>query len=216
MRPHYQFLINQAIQDAKRFNLDRITVIEFGVASGGGLLDMSEIVRRTGFNVDIVGFDTFSGLPKPKDHRDCPWLWREGQFGFDEDSVLRMLSGCNPVPTLIKGNIKKTIKKWTPPSTIGAIAFDLDFFSSTNDAFNVFNLDHEMILPRVMCYFDDLHTIESVGVRASIREWNDVHFTKPIERSFSKEVNKLDVLWRWKFYEFHSFNHPRYNDHVCG
>jgi hypothetical protein len=66
-RRHYAYGMLHAAEQAKRNGLSCITVIEFGVSFGGGILNLCEIARRltsvTGVNFEIFGFDTGVGLP---------------------------------------------------------------------------------------------------------------------------------------------------------
>src|SRR5207302_19401 len=63
-----------------------------------------------------------------------------------------------------------------PP--IGFISFDLDYYNSTKQAFQIFAGRAEMRLPRIYCYFDDIvfppwacHN-DHVGELLAIREFN--------------------------------------------
>ena len=60
---------------------------------------------------------------------------------------------------LILGDVSKTISKFNTdynPAPIGAIFFDLDYYTSTINAFKIFENSDEKLLPRIICYFDDL------------------------------------------------------------
>lgn len=61
-RPNYVYGMLRAADVAKYFGKKEVTVIEFGVASGAGLLNMIEVApqieRETGVQIRIVGFDT--------------------------------------------------------------------------------------------------------------------------------------------------------------
>lgn len=69
-RRYHAFGLLRAADFAREINVNRLTVIEFGVANGSGLLNLCEVGRRitdiTGVKFDIVGFDTGLGLPPPK------------------------------------------------------------------------------------------------------------------------------------------------------
>src|SRR5690606_31846203 len=86
-RPGYTWGILQAAVLARSLNIERIGAIELGVAGGNGLQAMEDIadaVRDSlGVEVDVHGFDTGQGLPKPRDHRDTPNLWAAGAYPMD-------------------------------------------------------------------------------------------------------------------------------------
>ena len=75
-RNAYAYCILAAADHAKSYGIDRVTIMEFGVAAGGGLLNMcwiaERVARETGVKFDIVGFDTGQGMPPPIDYRDHP------------------------------------------------------------------------------------------------------------------------------------------------
>ena len=90
--------ILRAADCAKYFGLRRVTAIEFGVASGAGLLNMTEAARlienETGVSFNVVGFDTGAGLPDIVGFRDHPEIWNSGDFAMeDRDDLLRKLNG---------------------------------------------------------------------------------------------------------------------------
>jgi hypothetical protein len=83
----YTWGVVQGVHLAKVLGIDRVSVIEFGVAGGRGLLALERIADQVksifGVTVDVIGFDTGTGLPKPVDVRDMPNLWSEGFFPMD-------------------------------------------------------------------------------------------------------------------------------------
>ena len=64
-RPHYAFGVHRAAQLAKALGHEAVTVIEFGVAGGRGLLALEKLAaimsREIGIRVDVAGFDTGVG-----------------------------------------------------------------------------------------------------------------------------------------------------------
>ena len=73
--------------------LDAISVIEFGVAGGRGLLNIEEhvkeIERSTGVSISIYGFDSGEGLPEPTDFRDLPYRFKARSFVMDRAKLER-------------------------------------------------------------------------------------------------------------------------------
>ena len=83
-RPHYTWGMAHGAWLARNLGIDRISVIEFGVAGGNGLVALdraAELVEaRLEVGIDVYGFDSGAGLPKPEDYRDLPNLWSTGDF----------------------------------------------------------------------------------------------------------------------------------------
>jgi hypothetical protein len=77
-RIHHAFSILFAADIAKQYNIKTITLIEFGVAAGAGLMNICRIAGRTtkatGVKFRVVGFDTGEGMPLALDYRDNPDL----------------------------------------------------------------------------------------------------------------------------------------------
>ena len=77
-RPNYAYGLWRASCEAQMLGFDQITAIEFGVASGNGLLALehvAEVIKnQMNIAVNIYGFDTGEGMPEPIDFRDLPHL----------------------------------------------------------------------------------------------------------------------------------------------
>ena len=82
----------RAADCAKYFGLTSVTAIEFGVASGAGLLNMANladmITQETGVHVRVVGFDTGAGLPSIQGYKDHPEIWNAGDFAMEDRPAL--------------------------------------------------------------------------------------------------------------------------------
>src|SRR3954451_203201 len=76
VRPHYAYAILKAADLAKAQGVRHVTLVEFGVASGAGLMNMATIAQgvteTTGVRFTIHGFDTGQGMPPAQDYRDHP------------------------------------------------------------------------------------------------------------------------------------------------
>ena len=73
----------------------KITVVELGVATGNGLLDLccaaEYYSRKFNIAVDIFGFDTGSGLPSIQDFRDHPEIWKSGDYSLGRVNLQNQL-----------------------------------------------------------------------------------------------------------------------------
>lgn len=219
-RPQYLWPILHAAHAANALGLERIAALEFGVAGGNGLLALEKAAATaselSGTAIDIFGFDTGTGMPVPSDPRDAPWLVEPSMFQMDERALRARLSRAQ----LVLGPVAETIPEWASSghAPIGFIAFDLDYYSSTLEAFSVLDGDiAERLTPRVMCYFDDVFGqawTDFMGVRAAIDEFNSSHEQRKIAKihglRYELPAAEAAEQWHEKLYVLHLFDHPRY------
>ncbi len=161
-RPAYLLGVWHAAGQARKQEVPAISVIEFGVAGGNGLLALQReaeaVEKETGITINVYGFDMGNqGLPQlVGDYRDHPDAWRQGDYPMDE-SILR--SRLSSRTTLILGNVQDSIqeffKRFQPPP-VGFVSFDLDLYSSTQAALQIFTHPEKRMLWRVPLYFDDI------------------------------------------------------------
>jgi hypothetical protein len=158
-RPSYALGMLFAAQRAKCLGIPEICVVEFGVASGQGLLVMQSHAalakRETGTRINVFGFDTGTGLPSVSDFRDQPDCWKAGDFPMD----IRALSArLYPNTHLVLGEVAETVPDFVAKQSapVGFAAFDLDLYSSTRAALQLFALPGRKMLPHTPLYFDDI------------------------------------------------------------
>jgi hypothetical protein len=222
-RPNYGYIVYNAAVLAKRLNYARISVLEFGVAGGRGLLNLEyhvrEVEKLLPIKIDIYGFDTGEGLPRPVDYRDLPYLWREGSFKMDFETLRARLTTAK----LVLGNIVDTAKSFFrehDPAPIAAAIYDFDFYSSTTAALKMFDEDEKYFLPRIYCYFDDIIGSEDslhndyTGERLAISEFNQAHPYKKLSVAYHLLARKVVQPWYHQIFIYHDFRHSRYNDLV--
>jgi hypothetical protein len=215
-RANYAFCMQRGAALAAALGIQRISVIEFGVAGGNGLLNMEAhaqaLEKHYSVRFDVYGFDMGRGLPRSTDPRDLPYRWREGLFAMDRVALEQRLSRAQ----LILGDVQQTIQTFVAqhaPAPLGAIAFDLDYYSSTRDALRIFDIAPEYRLPRVCCYIDDLtDTISEIGVLKAISEYNLEHPAKPLDQLRGNLPGfRAQPSWRDYIYELHDLTHPLYS-----
>ncbi len=196
----------------------RITAIEFGVAGGNGLVELERLAAwvesRSGIAIDVVGFDSGVGLPPPEDYRDVPNLWTAGDYSMDPDLLHARLDRAQ----LRLGPVAETVREFVEagPAPIGFVSFDLDLYSSTRDSFAVFAGRAALLLPRVVCYFDDIfgatHS-DFTGERLAISDFNRAHELRKISQLYGlRYVLDHDRWWVHSMYMLHCFDHSRYNE----
>jgi hypothetical protein len=97
---------------------------------------------------------------------------------------------------------------------------DLDYYSSTRLALDLFDADAAFRLPRIFCYFDDVVGDEVelyndfTGERLAIAEFNQQHETKKLSPAYHLLARADREDWFPQIYVLHDFRHPRYNDFV--
>ena len=184
-RPQYVWGSLLAAHTASALGQPGFTAIEFGVAGGNGLLALERAAAAAaellGVTAEVYGFDTGTGMPAPVDHRDVPWVICPGLFELDEPRLRARL----PARSSCSGRSPRRFREWlsVQHAPIGFAAFDLDYYSATVDAFAVFDAPAERLLPRVVCYFDDVFGLgwsDFAGERAAIADFNAAHERRKI------------------------------------
>lgn len=222
-RPHYGYCVFNSAMLAKWLGYPRISVLEFGVAGGNGLVALEYHARETsralGIDVDVYGFDTGGGLPAPVDYRDLPYHWKPGFFEMDQEKLKARLQKA----TLVLGDVAQTVPSFVKqydPAPIGAVMHDLDLYSSTAHALKLFDEADVRFIPRVFCYFDDVVGSEIelyseyTGELLAMREFNDQHEKIKLATAAYLLAKPLVRPWYHQIRIAHFFNHPKYNAFV--
>lgn len=180
-RMHYAVCIWAAAQEAKRLGHDAVSVIEFGVAGGNGLLAAQmharEISRLLGIRIEVYGFDTGIGLPVAADEvDDMKNFYKSGFFKMNQELLSMQLEEHT---RLVLGNIEDTIgdfmEKYNAP-VVGAMFVDVDLYSSTKPILDWMGQNDEYFLPRSFLYFDDISALhEGLGEEKAIFEFNQAN-----------------------------------------
>jgi hypothetical protein len=209
----------QGVGLAKVLGLHRVSVIEFGVAGGAGLLALERIAEAVEelleVEVEVYGFDTGSGLPKPQDYRDSPNLYMGGDYPLDKAQL---------EPRLRRARLKLGLVEETVPaflasgfSPVAFVSIDLDLYSSTRDALRLFDANQEALLPRVYCYFDDINGYthsDYTGERLAIAEFNEAHATRKLSPIYGLKhfvpPAYANAWWVDLLYLAHIFDHSLY------
>lgn len=219
VRPFNAYAILQAADWALRYGISQVTLLELGVASGAGLLNMAYIAERvtrlTGVRFHIHGFDTGRGMPPAQDYRDHPDIYSRGDFPMDFAALRARLPAS---AELILGDVAETLPaflaKASADAPIGYISFDLDYYRSTRDALAVLaDEDPAKYLPIVVVYLDDividLHN-RWCGALLAVEEFNTVQKFRKIEYPAFLKSSRLFQRARWiKQMRFaHVLDHP--------
>jgi hypothetical protein len=217
-RPNYAYGMLRAADSAKYFGHESVTVIEFGVASGAGLLNMADLAgmieAETGIKFRVVGFDTGAGLPAVQGYKDHPEIWNPGDFAMeDREGLLKKLDGRAEV---IWGDIAETIKpftvKLTSESPVGFISIDVDIYSGTKSALQVLDGSTDKYLPAISMYFDDVSFFFAnkwAGELAAIEEFNGTNEQRKIDHDRSLVWHRPPQFdgWYSNMYVCHMLDH---------
>lgn len=223
-KPHYAYCLHQAVKQAIYLSYKEISVIEFGVAGGNGLIELENIAiqaeKEYDIKINIYGFDLGIGMPEPSDYKDLPYIWNKGFYEMEVDKLKSKLKKAQ----LILGNVSQTVNtffdKYNPPP-IGFIAFDLDYYSSTRDALKIYQNNDKYFLPRVFNYFDDcigedveLHS-EFTGELLAIKEYNDYSINSKLAAIYGLKYKRVfPNSWNELIYITHFLNHKDYNTFI--
>jgi hypothetical protein len=215
----YGWGVVQGLALAKALGYPRVSVIEFGVAGGAGLLSLERIAEQAekivGIGIDVYGFDTGMGLPKPKDYRDVPYMWDEGSFAMDVEKLRARLQRARLVLGCVEETIPEFVRSAFAP--VAFVAFDLDLYTGTKHALGLLEAVPDVLLPRIPCFFDDIMGYgynDYTGERLAIHEFNREHAMRKIAPDYGLKFfvprQHTNDLWVECMYFAHIFDHPLY------
>ena len=189
-RPNYLRGLLFAAEQARIDGVPAFSAVEFGVASGSGLIALEReaeaVEKETGVSIQVYGFDNGSkGLPEfIGDYRDHPDMWVPGDFQMDEQ-LLR--SKLTPRTRLLIGDVKDTVPKFfndPQAAPVGFVSFDLDLYSSTSHALRILSMPERRILKHVALYLDDIEEPRGHrfgGELLAVEEFNEMNPTIKID-----------------------------------
>lgn len=219
VRQNNAYGILKASDFARSHNIRTVSLIEFGVASGAGLLNMARIAgnvtRATGVSFKLYGFDSGKGMPPARDYRDHPDLYQQGDFAMNQDALKKVLPAN---VELIIGEVSQTVPEFMSrlpaEEPIGYVVFDLDYYFSTRDALRILlDADPQKYLPIALIFLDDiaLDSHNSFGGELlAVSEFNAENKFRKIERHSFLENNRIFRKSRWikQMFFLHVLDHP--------
>jgi hypothetical protein len=216
--PPYAVGLQTACKYASLAGKTGFTAIEFGVAGGNGLVELSRYAarwsERTGMKIKVVGFDAGSGLPISPDRRDAPWLWNSGDFPLDVDRLRRVLP---PETELVVGRIQDTLTQWIDEKLelpIGFVSVDVDLYSGAAAIGEAMaRANASCVLPFISFYFDDALrylTPRCTGELAAVAEFNSRNGDRQFDRDdwIAEDRPFGERLWLKRMYSLYCFDHP--------
>lgn len=219
VRQQYAFGALEAADIAKACGLSAVTLIEIGVASGGGLINLAVIAERvskeTGIRCEVHGFDSGVGMPAPVDYRDHPDLYTQGDFTMNAEALRAILpAGCELHLGPLRATIPRFLERVGPAAPIGFVALDVDYWSSTVQALELFQGKPEQYLPRTVVYVDDIaldgHN-SAAGASLAISEFNQAMSRRRLERHAFLENRRIfrRPAWIKQTMFLHVLDHPK-------
>lgn len=218
-RPQYLWGMLQGAALAKVLGKERISTIEFGVASGAGLVVMEHIAERCeemiGIGIDVFGFDTGTGYTALHDYRDMPYKLIEGYYPCDKEELQKRLHRATMKYGLVKETVESLIH--SPIAPVGFVGFDFSIYSATRDALRIFEANYDLLLPRVPCSFRSAigkDRCEYTGELLAISEFNSQHEMRKVcaIRGMNYFIpRQFDGHWTQWLFTLHIFDHPLYN-----
>ena len=222
IRQQHAFSLLNVADQAKNLGIYKVSIFEFGVASGAGLLNLQNIAKRiekiTGVVFNIYGFDAGLGMPPPTSYKDHPELYAEGDFPMDIDSLSKKL---DPNTKLILGPIDSMLKTFLmqdfSDAPISFISIDVDYYSSSMDCLELLKSSSAAnYLPRVILYLDDLedqHHNSWCGELLAVNQFNKEQPLRPIEHHTFLGKYRVFQNARWidHIYQAHILDHPYRN-----
>ncbi len=218
LRHHHAYGVLAAADQARTLGIDRLALLEFGVGSGTGLLNMAHVAAQvtacSGVEFDIYGFDTGSGLPPPESYRDHPELFQAGDFRMDVD---RLRATLPPNVTLVLGDVATTSVEWvrtrSSSAPVGFVSVDLDYYYSTKSALLALLGPSEAYLPQTHVYLDDIQEESHnsyCGELLAVREFNEENELRKIERHFFFPHSRVfqRAPWIGHMFILHVLDHP--------
>jgi hypothetical protein len=219
IRQHNAYCILRCAEMAQLQGIRIVTLLEFGVAAGAGLINMARIAERvsraTGVQFRLCGFDTGSGMPEATDYRDHPDLYRPGDFPMNQQALRAALPQN---VQLIIGNISDTVPAFLralPRSEpIGYVVVDVDYYSSSMQALEVLgDADPEKYLPVTLTFLDDIdHERHNswCGELLAISQFNERNPHRKLERFafLANERFYKNARWIKHIFSLHVLDHP--------
>lgn len=208
-RQYTAFSLLDAADHASALGVKRISVIEFGVASGAGLLNICEhaaaTTKLTGVEFEVYGFDTGKGLPPPRSYRDHPELYQAGDYPMN---IAGLKARLPQNASLILGDIGETVPAFLHEgrhAPLAYVALDVDYYWSAVEALKVLCGPAEQYMPLVVLYLDDSqdpYHNPSCGEMLACQEFNEqepfrkIHpYTALREKRLFKNASWISKIW---------------------
>jgi len=220
-KPHYESILYEGCLEAKKLGINTVTVLELGVAGGNGIVSLEKYKKKIekvlDIKIEIYGFDTGSGLPDTGSlNEDLPFFWRTDLYKMDKEALEKRIRS-----KIFYGDVKDTVDDFIKvnKNKICCIFFDLDLYTSTINFLNQIPKITDHLLPRVLCYFDDVYVPENYishfnGVFKAIDEFNKKSSEFKLGCSVDHHKSFKFPLAKTSIYTLHSFKNKLYKKFI--
>jgi hypothetical protein len=222
LQERYLWGVIQAAYLATSLDVERISLLEFGVGRGDGIVLLERaagiVERRLGVGLDVIGFDIGTGVPEPKDPRDMPQMYVPNLYRMDVEGTRARLERAE----LLIGPLTETVPQFVgrEPAPVGFAALDFGDYNGTLTGLGFLDGAPPSLLPRVHLYFANVLGLtfgDCVGERAAIAEHNRRTESRPISPMFGLRHyvprRFRNSSWPERYYMAHLFDHPDYGRH---
>jgi hypothetical protein len=217
-RPNYAYGMLRAADLARYLGLKRVTICEFGVATGNGLLAMIDLAgrieREDGISFRIVGFDTGAGLPQVGGYEDHPELWSPGDFAMvNKEELAKRIDGrAELLLADIKDTVSGFVSSLSRDAPLGFVSVDVDIYSATCSSLLCLEGSAELYLPAISMYFDDVTFFFAnrwCGELRAIEEFNRDHELRKIDhdRGLLHRTFEAPSIWHAHMFVAHILDH---------
>lgn len=219
--PQYAYGVLVSCMQARMLGQPSVTVVEFGLAGGNGLVALEQAANEIGpslnVEVDVLGFDSGEGMPASRDTRDMVYWYRPGAFKMDIERLRSRLTTAR----LFLGPVEERVSDalGTLRGPVGFCSFDLDYYTASVSALQIFDAPSSARLPRVLIYADDIfgwHDLNvmcsDVGEERAFADFNRDHDLVKIHPIRGLRFKRpVPALWNEKMFALHDFAHPEYD-----
>jgi hypothetical protein len=215
--PHLAYGLARAVGVARRFGVPRLTVCEFGVAEGAGLLALvdltAQLAAESGITFRVVGFDSGVGLTAIDGPKDHPELWSAGDFRMEDPAAL--IGKLDGRAELLIGDVAETVDGFVdslgPDQPLAFVSMDVDIYTAARSALRVLTGPSERYLPAFGMYLDDVSSFFSnrwCGELAAIEEFNAANTHRKIDRDRTLGMRAPGTGgWHDRMYVCHVLDH---------
>jgi len=219
-RPHYETILYESAREASKLGYKELSVLELGVSGGNGIIALENYKKNieNAFNmkISVFGFDTGTGMPNSNLKEDALFNWKQGDYKVNKENLKRKVTS-----KIYYGLADKTIEDFIKdnPPHVCAIFFDMDYYSSTYNFLNNISKIKNLLIPRVLCYFDDIFTPNNymgkyLGELKAIRDFNKKEINIKLMNSIDHISDYKFPLAKGSLYTLHSFEHELYNKFI--
>ena len=217
-RQPYAFGLSEAFRLAKEEQIDKVIIIEFGVASGAGLFNLAYISNKLSkiYNIDyeVLGFDTGKGMPEPIDYRDHPEHYMTGDFPSINLENAKLPKKTKIYYGDIEDTVKNILEHLNKNVKIGFVSIDVDYYSSTKKCLEIFNYNESNFFSTTPVYFDDVQNIDDniyCGELLAIEEFNKINENRKLSKMNNLRYLRIfkNAVWIDQMYYAHILDSER-------